>query len=105
MTALREVYLAIPAEKRRMLLGDLDITEPSRPGWSAARPAVLAELLRSKFHTYPTAADVLPDTAEAHLTYTDPDDFLAGRTGTLREMVRAELAAQRSGITTGLHHR
>jgi predicted NAD-dependent protein-ADP-ribosyltransferase YbiA (DUF1768 family) len=79
---------------------------PRRPGWPAARLAVMAALLRVKYTQHPQLAQVLLDTGDARIIYTDLDSayWVAGRKqgtnwiGRLLEVIRSELAAADAGI-------
>ena len=74
-------------------------------GWSHARTAVMAGLLRAKFVQHPDLAEVLIGTGDAPISYTDfgSDHWAAGGgkgrnwVGRLLELVRSELHAQRAG--------
>jgi predicted NAD-dependent protein-ADP-ribosyltransferase YbiA (DUF1768 family) len=80
--------------------------EPRRPGWAAARTAVMAGLLRAKFAQHPDLAEVLVGTGDARIHYSGLGSTFwlvhgeRGRNwmGRLLELTRAELIAQRSGI-------
>jgi predicted NAD-dependent protein-ADP-ribosyltransferase YbiA (DUF1768 family) len=79
---------------------------PLRPGWADARAAVMTGLLRAKFAQHPELAEVLAGTGNARIHYSGlaADYWLTNGThgrnwmGRLLELVRSELAAQRSGI-------
>jgi len=78
---------------------------PRRDGWADARLAVMTSLLRAKFHQHPQLAAVLLSTGDATLVSNEYafSGFWGpkGRhwVGRLLEVVRAELAAERLGIT------
>lgn len=76
---------------------------PRREGWSQARTAVMAALLRAKFTQHPHLAEILCGTGAAVITYDQYDSafWSYGRNwmGRLLELVRAELAAERFGLT------
>ncbi|MFJ1702762.1 hypothetical protein [Kitasatospora sp. NPDC088346] len=71
----------------------------------AARPALMARVLRAKFAQHPAAARVLLATGEAPIRYGDPGSAYWGEQGRsgrnwmgrLLELVRAELADVRDG--------
>ena len=44
-------------------------TAPPRPGWPEVRLAIMAELLRAKYATYPALADLLRDTGDARIIH------------------------------------
>lgn len=74
-----------------------------RPGWPAARVAVMAGLLRAKFDRHPAYAEVLLATGDGRIEYsTSGSEFwsVPGRNwvGRLLETVRSELAARRAGF-------
>lgn len=78
-----------------------------REGWATARVAVMASLLRAKFTQHPELADLLLETRDARLLYGSSGSSFwqsggadGGRNwmGRLLELVRSELAAQRSGL-------
>lgn len=79
---------------------------PRRTSWAVARVAMMHMLLREKFTQHPPMADVLTDTGDARLLYTDvAKQFWAahgatGRNwiGRLLEVVRSELVAKREGL-------
>ncbi|MFB7667660.1 NADAR family protein [Kitasatospora sp. NPDC056138] len=85
---------------------------PLRPGWEQARAAVMARLLRAKFAQHPNLAQVLAQTGEATILYTDMhsrywsqhDRMGRNWTGRLLELIRAELAAEQHGLTSLNHH-
>ncbi|MEV6110041.1 NADAR family protein [Streptomyces sp. NPDC051940] len=74
--------------------------------WPQARTAVMAELLRAKFHQHPGLATVLADTGTTRLIYTEMNSTfwgergLEGRNwmGRLLELIRSELAAAELSI-------
>ncbi|MGC0417650.1 DUF7638 domain-containing protein [Embleya sp. AB8] len=76
---------------------------PVRAGWSAARTAVMARLLRAKFAADPALAHVLAETGDARIGYRDIDSDFWGESGEtgrnwvgrLLELIRAEHAAAR----------
>jgi predicted NAD-dependent protein-ADP-ribosyltransferase YbiA (DUF1768 family) len=77
-----------------------------RPGWPAARLAVMASLLRAKFAQHPQLAATLLATGDARIQYAVSSLYWAthgskGRNwmGRLLELVRAELAAEHAGIS------
>ncbi|MDQ3788452.1 MAG: NADAR family protein [Actinomycetota bacterium] len=81
---------------------------PRRDAWADARLAVMTALLRAKFRGHPDLADTLLSTGDAQLVsneYFDSRFWGATRNGgrhwvaRLLEVVRAELAAERAGIT------
>ncbi|GIG56935.1 hypothetical protein Lfu02_13070 [Longispora fulva] len=72
-----------------------------RPGWPAAREAVLAELHRARLRQHPELLDVLLATGDARIVYRGSDSaFLDARDrmGRILEQVRAEFAAARAGL-------
>lgn len=77
-------------------------------GWSRARVAVMADLLRAKYDQHPDLAEILVATDDATLVYDDSaSDFWGDRAGRgrnwigrLLELVRAELQAARLGLDT-----
>lgn len=77
-----------------------------RNGWAEARVAVMAALLRAKFAQHPALAEELLATGDGRIEYTyGESDFWSsgqpgrGWLGRLLELVRAELAAERNGLT------
>lgn len=74
--------------------------------WPQARTAVMAGLLRAKFAQYPELAEILIETGDAPISYTDmgSDHWVTsgarGRNwvGRLLELVRSELQAQKAGV-------
>lgn len=67
-----------------------------RPGWSEARLAIMAELLRAKFSTHPALADVLRNTGDARIVHHGLESAYWTSAGTnwigrLLELVRAEI--------------
>ncbi|MBF6129467.1 NADAR family protein [Nocardia brasiliensis] len=76
---------------------------PRRPGWSDARLAVMTGLLRAKFRQHPHLGDLLLTTQDAKLLSNEHFSRFwgpgRGWVGRLLEVVRAELAAERAGIT------
>jgi predicted NAD-dependent protein-ADP-ribosyltransferase YbiA (DUF1768 family) len=83
---------------------ELAESAPRRDTWSDARLPVMTGLLRAKFHQHPQLAEVLLSTGDAILVSNEVTygAFWSpmGRhwMGRLLEIVRAELAAERSGI-------
>ncbi|GAA2706709.1 NADAR family protein [Actinoplanes palleronii] len=79
---------------------------PRRPGWPAARLAVMTQLLRTKFAQHPSMARTLLATGDARIIYTalGSDYWTASGPqssnwiGRLLEVVRSELAALDAGI-------
>jgi ribA/ribD-fused uncharacterized protein len=81
---------------------------PRREGWADARLAVMTALLREKFRQHPQLAEVLLSTGDAQLVsneYIHSRYWGSSRTegrhwvARLLEVVRAELAAERTGIS------
>jgi predicted NAD-dependent protein-ADP-ribosyltransferase YbiA (DUF1768 family) len=78
-----------------------------RPGWSDMRAGVMAALLRAKFAQHRGLADALVATGDAPVHYSDPGsdywhaDGDRGRNwvGRLLELIRAELVAERAGLS------
>ena len=69
---------------------------PLRPGWPEARLAIMAELLRAKFHAHPALADVLRSTGDARIVHHGLEGGHWTSEGTnwigrLLELVRAEI--------------
>jgi predicted NAD-dependent protein-ADP-ribosyltransferase YbiA (DUF1768 family) len=80
---------------------------PRRDGWTQARVAVMASLLRAKFDQHPGLADTLLTTGDGRIRYTGMDSPYwiskgdgGGRNwiGRLLEVARSELAAHRAGL-------
>lgn len=80
---------------------------PRRDGWTEARVAVMASLLRAKFNQHPDLAETLLATGDGRIRYTGLDSPYwvsngdgGGRNwiGRLLELVRSELAARRTGL-------
>ncbi len=91
-----------PHEARR-----LAERSPRRDGWPDTRLAVMAALLRAKFHQHPHLAEVLLSTGDAPLVsneYTFSRFWGTSGAGgrhwvaRLLEVIRAELAAERAGL-------
>jgi predicted NAD-dependent protein-ADP-ribosyltransferase YbiA (DUF1768 family) len=77
-----------------------------RDGWAAARTAVMAALLRAKFAQHPRLAEALLATGDGRIDYAfgesdfwNTDERGRGWLGRLLELIRAELAADRNGLT------
>ena len=75
---------------------------PRRAGWPQARVGVMAALLRAKFDRHPTMAEVLTETGDAALMYSEGMSRFWGHgsdgqnwMGRLLETIRSELAAKR----------
>ncbi|XVU29539.1 NADAR family protein [Actinoplanes sp. CA-054009] len=86
---------------------------PRRPGWPAARLAIMTRLLRAKFEQNPSMARTLLATGDARIIYTALGSayWTAGGPqgsnwiGRLLEVVRSELAALDAGIALPTTHR
>jgi predicted NAD-dependent protein-ADP-ribosyltransferase YbiA (DUF1768 family) len=84
----------------------LAVAARRREGWADARTAVMAALLRAKFAQHPPLAEALLATGEGRIDYAfGESDFWntgergRGWLGRLLELIRAELAAERNGLT------
>ena len=84
----------------------LAVAARRREGWADARTAVMVTLLRAKFAQHPPLAQALLATGDARIDYafgesdfwnTDPRG--RGWLGRLLELIRAELVAERMGLT------
>ncbi|GIE34632.1 hypothetical protein Ait01nite_076770 [Actinoplanes italicus] len=79
---------------------------PRRPGWPAARLAVMTRLMRAKFEQHPDMARTLLATGDARILcatlgsgyWTSPGKHGSNWIGRLLEVVRSELAARETGI-------
>lgn len=102
----------IAAEPRSFDAADLAKQAPRRPGWPAARLAVMTALLRAKYTQHADLGRTLLDTGDARLMYIDFDSayWVAGTKrgsnwiGRLLEVVRSDLAAEEAGISVGRPH-
>jgi predicted NAD-dependent protein-ADP-ribosyltransferase YbiA (DUF1768 family) len=85
---------------------------PRRPGWPAARLAIMTQLLRAKFEQHPSMARTLLATGDARIIYTALGSAYWTATGEqssnwigrLLEVVRSELAALDTGIAIPATH-
>ncbi|WIM92820.1 NADAR family protein [Actinoplanes oblitus] len=85
---------------------------PRRPGWPAARLAIMARLLRTKFAQHPSMARVLLATGDARIVYTAVGSAYwtasgqrsSNWIGRLLELVRSELAALDAGVPLPTSH-
>jgi predicted NAD-dependent protein-ADP-ribosyltransferase YbiA (DUF1768 family) len=84
----------------------LAVAARRREGWVAARTAVMAALLRAKFAQHPLLAQALLATGDGRIDYAfgesdfwNTDERGRGWLGRLLELIRAELAADRAGLT------
>ncbi|GAA2738022.1 NADAR family protein [Actinocorallia aurantiaca] len=76
-----------------------------RPGWSDARLAIMADLMRAKFAQHPDLADILLSTGDGRIVYSYASspywqgDGTTGRNwlGRLLELIRSELASAQIG--------
>ncbi|GIE31185.1 hypothetical protein Ait01nite_042300 [Actinoplanes italicus] len=71
---------------------------PIRPGWAQLRDAVMHTVLRAKFGQNPDLAEILVGTGDARIEYHGFSRYWDGRLGRLLELVRSEIAAERSGF-------
>jgi predicted NAD-dependent protein-ADP-ribosyltransferase YbiA (DUF1768 family) len=85
---------------------ELALAARRKDGWSTGRTAVMAALLRAKFAQHPPLAEVLLATGDARIVYAfgesdfwNTDERGRGWLGRLLELIRAELVADRNGLT------
>lgn len=78
---------------------------PLRPDWPLVRLAAMHAVLRAKFAQHEQLADVLVATGDARIDYSISSAYWGGGrqgrnwVGRLLELVRAEIVAQRAGVT------
>jgi hypothetical protein len=84
----------------------LAVAARRRDGWADARTAVMAALLRAKFAQHPPLAEALLATGDGRIDYAfgesdfwNTDERGRGWLGRLLELIRAELVAERNGLT------
>ena len=100
----------IAAADRGFDARDAAVGAPRKEGWPAARLAVMAALLRDKFHRNPSIGATLLDTGDARILFADTGsgywswggDRGANWVGRLLEVMRSELAVLTSYDEKGL---